>query len=254
MNSGETARKKKKTFFAVTSLGKNRWYWVVWPSLALIQSGEASQHLADGYASTKAEAVDQALEVAGMHGEWVAAKYARQYFRQLVGQKRGKEPDQVSQPIILEFLYRDIQDESSKQWYSVPHRLVKKTKKYVYVEQRRYQPEQLTGSWLDHDVPTFRLDRRMLEREGYALTPITDIDDPLFFTTPYQERAARYQHQTPACLRQLDLSFPCSEAEVKAAYRQLVKRAHPDQGGSHAEFLTLQEAYEQALRLCRHWS
>jgi curved DNA-binding protein CbpA len=41
-------------------------------------------------------------------------------------------------------------------------------------------------------------------------------------------------------------------AEVKAAYRKQVKQFHPDQGGSHEEFLALQAAYEEALRLCRY--
>ena len=166
-------RKKTKTFFAITSLGKNRWYWVVWPSLELLQSKESVQHVADGYERTKAEAVERALEVAGMHGEWVAAEYARQYHRQLTRDKRakrqGQDSDSAAAPAALEFLYQDKQDESTKRWYSVPHRIAKRTKKYIYVEQRPYDPEYLTGSWLDHDAPTFRLSRAMLERKGYAL-------------------------------------------------------------------------------------
>jgi len=251
--------KRKKTFFAIASLGKDRWYWVVWPSLELLQSEESIQHVADGCGRTKAEAVDRALEVAGMYGEWVAAKYAKQHHRKISREKRTKEQgqdnDSTAMPVTLEFLYRDMQDELTRQWYSVPHRIVKKTKKYVYVEQRRYDPEHLTGSWLDHDAPTFRLSRTMLEQEGYAMTPVTaDVEDPLFFTTPYQERVVQYAHQSLTCLRPLGLSFPCSIAEVKAAYRKLVKHAHPDQGGSHDEFLALQAAYERALHLCRYTS
>jgi hypothetical protein len=74
-----------------------------------------------------------------------------------------------------------------------------------------------------------------------------NIEDPLFFTTPYQGRAT----QPLTCFIRLGLSFPCTVAEVKAAYRRLVKQVHPDQGGNHDEFLKLQAAYEQALRLCR---
>jgi hypothetical protein len=204
----DTAR---KTFFAVTSLGKDRWYWVVWPSLEMVQSGEPESHLAEGYERTKAEA--------------------------------------------LTFLHRDVRDKSTGEWRSVTHRVAKRTRKSVYVEQRPYEPERLTGSWLDRGAPTFRLDRAMLQQKGYAFVPVTaDVDDPLFFTVPYRERVVKYGGLLPACFDLLGLSFPCSVAEVKAAYRKLAKRAHPDQGGSHGEFLELQAAYERALHLCRYTS
>ena len=122
MNS-DTAR---KTFFAVTSLGKGRWYWVVWPSLEMVRSGESGAHVAEGYERAKTEAVDRALEVAGMHGEWVAAKYAKAY-RRRHSQKRWS-------PEALEFLYRDVQEGSGGGWRSVPHRVAKRTRKYVYGE------------------------------------------------------------------------------------------------------------------------
>jgi hypothetical protein len=255
-DAGVSQTREKQTFFAVTSLGRDRWYWVVWPSLEMLQSGEASQHVADGYERTKAKAVDRALEAAGMHGEWVAAKYARQYHRRLSRERRARGRAQgdgsTATPAILEFLYRYVQDASTGRYLSIPHRVVRKTERYVYVERQAYDPGQLTGSWLDHGGPTFRLSRTMLEQEGYALTPVmADVDDPLFFATSYQDHVAEHPYRLLACFRLLNLSFPCTASEVKAAYRELVKRFHPDQGGSHDEFLVLREAYEQALRLCR---
>lgn len=235
----------RTVFFAVASLGKDRWYWVVWPSLQMVQSSEPGSHVAEGYERTKAEAVDRALEVAGMYGEWIAAKYAKAYHR---GHSQGR-----LSPETLEFLYRDVQEGSTGEWRSEPHRVAKRTRKYVYVEQQPYEPERLAGGWLDRDAPTFRLDRAMLEQKGYAFVPVTaDVDDPLFFAVPYQERVVQYGGRSLACLSLLELSFPCTVAEVKAAYRELAKRVHPDQGGSHSEFLELQAAYEQALHLCRY--
>jgi hypothetical protein len=251
MSSARSFKDRHKRFFAVTSLGKNRWYWVVWPSLAIIQSQATGEHLADGYEPSKAEAVDRALAVAGLDGEWVAAKYAKQYHRHRTRRNQSRDASSPA-PAVLEFLYRDLQDPVTNAWHSVPHRVVKKTRQYVYVEQRPHDPAQLTGSWLDHNAPTFRLSRAMLEQEGYALTPVTEIDDPLFFMTPYQERLVQFSDQSPACLTLLGLSLPCTIAEVKAAYRKRVKQFHPDHGGSHEEFLTLQTAYEEALRLCRY--
>jgi hypothetical protein len=141
---------------------------------------------------------------------------------------------------------------SQRAYLSIPHRVFRRTKKYVTVEQRAYDPEDLTGSWLDHGGPVFRLSRTMLEQEGYTLAPVTaNVDDPLFFAVPYEEGVAKHAHRSLACFEMLNLSFPCAASEVKAAYRRLVKGIHPDQGGSHDEFLALREAYEQALRLCR---
>jgi curved DNA-binding protein CbpA len=34
---------------------------------------------------------------------------------------------------------------------------------------------------------------------------------------------------------------------VRTQYRELAKRYHPDAGGSHADFLALQQAYEQVM-------
>jgi len=115
--------RREKTFFAVTSLGKGRWYWVVWPSLEVLQSGASVQHVADGYERTKAEAVDRALEVAGMDGEWVAAKYAKAYHRQISRQRRaggtqGHENGPAAMPGKLEFVYHDVQDKTTKSWRS----------------------------------------------------------------------------------------------------------------------------------------
>jgi hypothetical protein len=182
-----------------------------------------------------------------MHGEWVAAKYAKAYHRRHFQGRRSPE--------ALEFLYRDVQDESTGEWHSVPHCVAKRTRKYVCVEQQPYEPEHLTGSWLGRGAPTFRLDRAMLEQKGYAFVPVTaDVDAPLFFAVPYRERVVQYGGQAPVCFSLLKLSFPCTVTEVKAAYRKLAKRAHPDWGGSHSEFLQLQAAYEQALHLCRYTS
>ncbi len=238
------------SFFAVTSLGKDRWYWVVWPSLEQVQSGELAQpHLAHGYEKTKAEAVERALDAAGHQAKWLDAKYARQYHQQQQSAAKGSRAS--SSPVSLEFLYRDVQEPDSEDWFSVPHRVARKTAKYVYVEQRPYEPEKRTGTWEDESVPTFRLSRKMLEEEGYALTPVLDIDDPLFFTAPIQERLLLYTRQPPKCFTILGLDFPCTKAEVRAAYRKLAMQRHPDQGGDPSQFLELQAAYEQALRLCQ---
>ncbi len=47
--------------------------------------------------------------------------------------------------------------------------------------------------------------------------------------------------------RLLQLQAEVSLAEVRIQYRELAKLYHPDAGGSHADFLALQRAYEQVM-------
>ena len=74
-----------------------------------------------------------------MHGEWGAAKYARAYHRNH-SQKR-QSPD------ALAFLYRDVQDESTGEWRSEPHRVAKRTRKYVYGEKPETPIDCGEGEW-----------------------------------------------------------------------------------------------------------
>jgi DnaJ-like protein len=55
----------------------------------------------------------------------------------------------------------------------------------------------------------------------------------------------------PDFLAKLGLAPPYSVEDVKQAYRNKVKTAHPDVGGSAAEFAEIQAAYEQALEYVR---
>jgi hypothetical protein len=257
MSVNETGKGNRR-FFAIVSLGKARWYWVVWPSLVELQTSQIPlSHVAEGYEKTKADAVEKALEVAGMHAMWIAAKYAKAYHHNTkIGTTRRETSPRIaeSQDTLLmhEFLYRDVFDTATKQWESVPHRVVQRTPKYVYVEQQPYSPGGWTGSWLDGERPTYRLDRQTLEQNGYAFIPansyLGDQDEPLFFS---YDRRTLHGDQLPTCLQLLNLSWPCTAADVQETYRKLVKGAHPDGAGNHDKFLELQAAYEQALRLCR---
>jgi len=54
-------------------------------------------------------------------------------------------------------------------------------------------------------------------------------------------------HHLQAQYRLLSLQAEVSLAEVRIRYRELAKLYHPDAGGSHADFLALQLAYEQVM-------
>ena len=57
------------------------------------------------------------------------------------------------------------------------------------------------------------------------------------------------RRQTPACVAALGLHLPCSEDELKRAYRRRVKTLHPDHGGDRRRFLYLQRQFEEALEV-----
>jgi hypothetical protein len=189
MSANETSKGNRR-FFAIASLGKNRWYWVVWPSLSELQtSANPVSHIAEGVEETKAHAVEKALDVAGRFSAWIAGKYAKAYYQNIragttPSGNRSRIAGAPVAPVLHEYLYRDTYDHTTKQWQSVPHRIVNRTSKYIYVEQRPFSRDDLTGSWLDGEQPVYRLDRQALEQQGYAFIPaaafLTDHEEPLF--------------------------------------------------------------------------
>jgi hypothetical protein len=48
-------------------------------------------------------------------------------------------------------------------------------------------------------------------------------------------------------LERLGLSLPVTPEDVKQAYREKVKQAHPDRGGDSQQFRALQQAFDEAL-------
>lgn len=54
--------------------------------------------------------------------------------------------------------------------------------------------------------------------------------------------------ETPRSIAVFGLQMPCSEEELKRAYRDKVKRLHPDRGGDKRRFLMLQSHFQEALR------
>lgn len=94
---------------------------------------------------------------------------------------------------------------ATRKWISVPHRILRSTSKYVFVEQRPSLSEEMTGSWLDGEPPAYRLERQMLEQQGYAFIPATadlsDLEEPVFFVSAcYTVPGTRCLHVSRCCI------------------------------------------------------
>jgi hypothetical protein len=68
----------------------------------------------------------------------------------------------------------------------------------------------------------------------------------------FDEHPAWACNETPRAIAALGLRLPCSEADLKHAYRQRVKRLHPDHGGDQRRFLLLQSQFEEAMAIIGH--
>lgn len=60
---------------------------------------------------------------------------------------------------------------------------------------------------------------------------------------------ARYH--TPGCLIALGLKLPCTEDDVKIAYRALAQIHHPDRGGDREKFTMLQRHFDNSIAFLR---
>jgi hypothetical protein len=67
----------------------------------------------------------------------------------------------------------------------------------------------------------------------------------------FPEMPAWARYHTPYCFKALGLSLPCTESDVKIAYRQLAEQTHPDRGGDRQKFLQLQRHFENAVQFLK---
>ena len=107
-----STERTERRLYGVAAVGEERWYWVVWPSLAELQAScEAMFIIAEGSAATEAKADAQALNMAGRHARCVAAKYARAHFeRHSSDVQSSKQQDTAGAPAAQAFLYRETYD------------------------------------------------------------------------------------------------------------------------------------------------
>lgn len=165
-------------------------------------------------------------------------------------QKRRAKPTTSGNAERLEFLYEcwiHHSDYDSERYEHVErHRIVKKTKKFIFVEREPYEekmnPRRQSGDWRDWEIRTVRLDRESFERDGSCPGIFGD-----FYPSPDDWRRERGNLAVPSYLANLGLNADATASEIKRAYKKLAKEHHPDNGGNPDKFKQVRRCYEQAM-------
>lgn len=225
-----------KPLWSRCSLGRNRWYWVVYRSWDDVFN--QADPIATGYAASPEQA-----EVAAFAVEPTAACYrtylASAHHRRLCVQRRMRKPASDSkQTVQQEYLYTDHDKgdwwDGTGDWlYSQAHRIVKVTKHSVFVEKEQWRSQR--------GVETYRLNRRELEENGKVWSRQAR---ERFFTKPIEERRQQYR---PQYLVDLGLPAGATKAQIKSQFRRLAMRHHPDRFGDAEEFKRVKRAYDEAM-------
>lgn len=96
-------------------------------------------------------------------------------------------------------------------------------------------PQSSQLSVLDMSLREYYLDLAHLEK--------ADVDSVETLLRDFWQRFAAADKSADA-FAALDIDSAASWTEIQQAYRRKVQKAHPDQGGTPAEFAAVQEAYE----------
>lgn len=235
--------------FSRCKVGKDKWLWVVYKSQTLFYEDEP---IANGYASSPELAHDQAVQHVGTvaHSSNMMAEHWR---RKQAAIKRSKRRATTSGTTAVECAYEChtyYSDYDNERHESITaHRIVKRTKKRIYVESEEYHEGRTTsGDWRDFVVKTIILDRSEFEATGKARGGGRWYDtfyaDPAIFHAERRSTAHR-----PACFEGLGVPAGATAAEIQFAYRRLARTTHPDVGGDAEAFKQVHNWYEEAMML-----
>ncbi|WP_205678984.1 DnaJ domain-containing protein [Aquisphaera insulae] len=261
------------TAYACGSIGIGRWYWVVWASEA--DARAMAPALASGYEKSSGAAEAKAVEAAGPHSKRLPARWATGYkrggdpakasgpkpksrlSRPVGGLAKGKRGGPASSPPRLAFLYAAAESdrpEERGEVVVVRHRIVRQTAGKIHIDRDPFREDEWRGRDGDGDGPsppadapkprTLAVDRETLRREGRF-----DHRGLSFYASEdagirgvHAELTARH-----GWCAALGVKFPCSVQSIKAAYRRLARKTHPDAGGDPSAFRALERAYREAL-------
>ncbi len=238
--------------WSVCNLGPDRFFYGAWASFDDLF--EKNAPLATGYAATLAEAEHAAQVAAGPSARRAPAGLVKWEHRRIAAQKRANAYASKQEKAVgaapVEFLYEEYwrSDDGTRGY--IPHRVIKRTAKRVFIDSRWYDERTAPSRaewYAEHPeaLQTIALDRHELEQTGKVSTG-TGWGPTTYYLTPPESNSA---HPVPSYFAMLELTPPCTVADVKRAYKRKARELHPDNGGSNDEFLALQHAYEQALHV-----
>ena len=250
--------------YACCPAGNRKWLWVAWDTSSEAVRGEPAQ--ATGYEATAEAAEARAIEWAGPRARPLPAKWASDdKRRRAVEARRVRAAKAMNRPVKgkgdttrLEFLYCASESDPENtpgHFVVVKHRIAKKTAAKIHVDREPFREDRgeegREPSSPDRDPHKILIDRATLKREGRCRHPRSHRD--VFFYATEEDAIRDVENvleSVPAWCDILGVKFPCSVEDVKAAYRRLAKKSHPDAGGDPSLFLAIEQAYRDGLAYC----
>jgi DnaJ domain len=229
------------------TIGKNRWYWIVigdW----------FCDPIAQGISRSPDDALAEAKQRCGslrlMHATSAKSHWEKQ--RAMIRQQTTVNGNDASP---MQFVYRcywDYADYDSSLYRVVEkHRVVKKTKKRIFLEEDAFDERRpASGDWRDYHRSAFVLDRREFGSHGQARRSSRGCwYHCTYYADPEIYYAERRLTNPPDHFKALDLPADASTAEIKTAFRRLSRATHPDSGGKAKEFVRVRRCYEEAMAI-----
>lgn len=189
-------------------------------------------------------------------------------------------PNKFPKSKVPKFLYRHSWSWGA--WQTTKHKVFKQARKYLYVAA-------LPVDWQDwpstlHGDTILKVSIADLLDNGSASDP-SRVGDRFYLKSKPPKRDApkakkdaskekgaggsgysrrwswasqwaEFQSSSPELLslKELGLEFGATVKEIKAAYRKLAHKHHPDKGGSTEAFQAIQAAYEVCMRIAESYS
>jgi hypothetical protein len=195
--------------------------------------------VATGYAPTAREAEAAALAVEPTAYPYMAGQAAWHHRQVAVTKRKAKPPSGSNDAQAQAFVYADFYGEDDYEPHTYKHLVVKKTRKFVFIERDPVDWHPGGDPW---ERVTYALNRQELEEKGSVWHSPSRAR---YFTTPYEDRKEQW---APPHLAALGLSAGATAQDIKAAYRCLARQHHPDCGGDPEKFKEIQSAYETAMK------
>lgn len=138
--------------------------------------------------------------------------------------KRKTASPNSEEPVAAEFVYNcysSYSDFDGEPYNTIKkHRIVKRTKKRVYVDAEQYEKSSGSDHWYDYVQSSFVLDRDELETIGKADRAARDWwNHRTYYTDPSIFFAEKSLDSQTDCFRNLGVSIDATVQEVQAAYR-----------------------------------